>query len=48
MAAALNPLDLLNGIRSLILSGRQSASRGINFLQVYTTYEIGRRIVEQE
>jgi DUF1016 N-terminal domain len=48
MAEALNPLDLLNGIRSLILSARQSASRGINLLQVYTNYEIGRRVVEQE
>jgi predicted nuclease of restriction endonuclease-like (RecB) superfamily len=48
MAEALNSLDLLTGIRSLILSARQSASRGVNLLQVYTNYEIGRRIVEQE
>jgi hypothetical protein len=26
----------------------QSATRGVNLLQVYTNYEIGRRIFEQE
>jgi len=41
-----NPL--YNGIRSLVLSARQSAARGVDLLQVYTNYEIGRRIVEQE
>ena len=35
-------------IRSLVLSARQSAARGVNLLQVYTNYEIGRRIFEQE
>ena len=39
---------LLDGIRSLILSARRTAARGVNLLQVYTNYEIGRRIVEQE
>jgi len=35
-------------IRSLVLSARQNAARGVDLLQVYTNYEIGRRIVEQE
>lgn len=39
---------LYEGIRSLVLSARQSAERGVNLLQVYTNYEIGRRIFEQE
>ena len=39
---------LYDGIRSLALSARQSAARGVDFLQVYTNYEIGGRIVEQE
>jgi predicted nuclease of restriction endonuclease-like (RecB) superfamily len=41
-----NPL--YDGIRGLVLSARQSAARGVDLLQVYTNYEIGRRIVEQE
>jgi hypothetical protein len=41
-----NPL--YDGIRSLVLSARQSAARGVDLLQVYTNYEIGRRIFEQE
>ena len=41
-----NPL--YDGIRSLVLSARQSAARGVDLLQVSTNYEIGRRIVEQE
>jgi hypothetical protein len=36
------------GIRSLVLSARQTVARGVDLLQVYTNYEIGRRIVEQE
>jgi hypothetical protein len=39
---------LYEAIRSLVLSARQSAARGVNLLQVYTNYEIGRRIFEQE
>jgi hypothetical protein len=35
-------------IRGLVLSVRQSAARGVDRLQVYTNYEIGRRIFEQE
>jgi predicted nuclease of restriction endonuclease-like (RecB) superfamily len=40
--------QLYDGIRSLVLSARQSAARGVDLLQVYTNYEIGRRIFEQE
>ena len=39
---------LYDGIRTLILSARQTVSRGVDLLQVHTNYEIGRRIVEQE
>jgi predicted nuclease of restriction endonuclease-like (RecB) superfamily len=39
---------LYEGIRSLVLSARQNAARGVDLLQVYTNFEIGRRIVEQE
>ena len=48
MSETLSSSVLLDGIRSLILSARRSAARGVNLLQVYTNYEIGRRIVEQE
>jgi hypothetical protein len=48
MSEILGSSVLLDGIRSLILSARRSAARGVNLLQVYTNYEIGRRIVEQE
>ena len=48
MSEILSSSVLLDGIRSLILSARRSAARGVNLLQVYTNYEIGRRIVEQE
>jgi predicted nuclease of restriction endonuclease-like (RecB) superfamily len=40
--------SLYEGIRNLVLSARQSAGRGVDLIQVYTNYEIGRRIVEQE
>jgi predicted nuclease of restriction endonuclease-like (RecB) superfamily len=43
-----NSNQLYDGICSLVLSARQSAARGVDLLQVYTNYEIGRRIVEQE
>jgi predicted nuclease of restriction endonuclease-like (RecB) superfamily len=43
-----NSTPLYEAIRSLVLSARQSAARGVNLLQVYTNYEIGRRIFEQE
>jgi hypothetical protein len=48
MADTLNSSVLLDGIPSLILSARRSAARVVNLLKVYTNYEIGRRIVEQE
>jgi predicted nuclease of restriction endonuclease-like (RecB) superfamily len=48
MSTSRNPTPLYEAIRSLVLSARQSAARGVNLLQVYTNYEIGRRIVEQE
>jgi predicted nuclease of restriction endonuclease-like (RecB) superfamily len=40
--------SLYEGIRSLLLSARQTVARGVDLLQVYTNYEIGHRIVEQE
>jgi predicted nuclease of restriction endonuclease-like (RecB) superfamily len=39
---------LYEGIRSLVRSARQNAARGVDLLQVYTNYEIGRRIFEHE
>lgn len=40
--------SLYKSVRDLVLSARQSVARGVNLLQVYTKYEIGRRIFEQE
>jgi hypothetical protein len=40
--------SLYETIRSLVLSARQSAARGVDLLQVDTNYEIRRRMVEQE
>jgi hypothetical protein len=37
-----------DGVRTLLLSARETAVRGVNLLQVHTNYEIGRRIIEQE
>jgi len=48
MSTSRNSTPLYEAIRRLVLSARQSAARGVNLLQVYTNYEIGRRIVEQE
>ncbi|MGB8030714.1 MAG: DUF1016 N-terminal domain-containing protein, partial [Terracidiphilus sp.] len=48
MSTGRNSTPLYEAIRSLVLSARQSAARGVNLLQVYTNYEIGRRIFEQE
>lgn len=48
MSTSRNSTPLYEAIRSLVLSARLSAARGVNLLQVYTNYEIGRRIVEQE
>ena len=43
-----NSNPLYESIRGLVLSARESAARGVNLLQVYTNYEIGRLIFEQE
>jgi len=40
--------SLLADIRSLILSARRSVVRSVDALQVLTSFEIGRRIVEDE
>jgi hypothetical protein len=39
---------LLSDIRGLILSARRAVVRSVDTLQVLTSFEIGRRIVEQE
>lgn len=38
----------LDDIRSLIVTARTSVARGVDLVQVHTSFEIGRRIVEQE
>ncbi len=40
--------DLLSDIRELIVAARKTAVRSIDFVQVFTNFEIGRRIVEHE
>jgi hypothetical protein len=35
-------------IKDLIHSARATVARGVDLVQVYTNFEIGRRIVEQE
>ena len=35
-------------IRGLISSARATVARGVDLVQVYTNFEIGRRIVGQE
>ncbi len=35
-------------IRELIRSARATVARGVDLVQVHTSFEIGRRIVEQE
>lgn len=40
--------SLINDVRELIRSARQTAASTINTLQVLTNFEIGRRIVEHE
>ena len=39
---------LLAGIRELILSARRAVVRSVDAVQVMTSFEIGRRIVEHE
>jgi predicted nuclease of restriction endonuclease-like (RecB) superfamily len=39
---------LYERIRELIVTARQTVARGVDLVQVYTNYEIGRHIVEHE
>ena len=48
MSTRRDSTPLYEGIRSLVLSAHQNAARGVDLLQVYTNFEIGRRIVEHE
>ncbi len=48
MSRLKQPSPLYEDIRALVLSASQTIARGVDLLQVYTNYEIGRRIVEQE
>jgi hypothetical protein len=41
-------VDLLKEIRELIAAARNAVIRNINSTQVFTSFEIGRRIVEHE
>jgi predicted nuclease of restriction endonuclease-like (RecB) superfamily len=40
--------EFLAGIRELIVGARTSVARGVDLVQVYTNFEIGRRIVQEE
>ena len=40
--------EFFEEIKELIHSARRAVSRGVDLLQVYTNFEIGRRIVLQE
>jgi predicted nuclease of restriction endonuclease-like (RecB) superfamily len=40
--------SFIEDIRALIHSARATVSRGVDLVQVHTSFEIGRRIVEQE
>ena len=40
--------EFIEDIRSLVLSARSTVALGVNLVQVYANFEIGRRIVEQE
>src|SRR4029077_13758056 len=40
--------EFIAGIRQLIANARITVARGIDLAQVYTNFEIGRRIVEEE
>jgi predicted nuclease of restriction endonuclease-like (RecB) superfamily len=48
MNARPDSTPLYEGIRTLVLSARQTVARGADILHVHTNCEIGRRIVEQE
>lgn len=40
--------EFVDSIRSLIADARVTVARGVDLVQVYTNFEIGRRIVEEE
>lgn len=40
--------SFIENIRELIRSARATVARGVDLVQVHTSFEIGRRIVEQE
>ena len=40
--------EFFAGIRELIVGARSSVARGADLVQVYTNFEIGRRIFEEE
>ena len=46
--ATVSIATLLADIRGLILAARRAVIRSVDILQVVTSFEIGRRIVEQE
>ncbi|MEM8528458.1 MAG: DUF1016 N-terminal domain-containing protein [Bacteroidota bacterium] len=48
MQSPASPSNLLQKIRSLIQEARQRVVQQINYTMVYTYYEIGRQIVEEE
>ncbi|SPD75136.1 conserved hypothetical protein [uncultured Desulfobacterium sp.] len=43
-----SPFTLLTSIRELILSARKAVVHSVDLIQVFTNFEIGRRIVEHE
>jgi hypothetical protein len=47
-AASDTESTLYASIRSLVLSARNTVARGVDLVQVYTNFEIGRHIVEYE
>ena len=40
--------ELIESIRGLIAGARETVARGVDLVQVYTNFEIGRRIVQEE
>jgi predicted nuclease of restriction endonuclease-like (RecB) superfamily len=48
LAADTNPDALYASIHALVLAARQTVARGVDLVQVRTSFEIGRHIVEHE
>lgn len=57
MSKGISKMQLIKGdaemvlyerIRELIVAARKTVARGVDLVQVYTNYEIGRHIVEHE